>query len=341
MKSTNLLIIGGAVALGGLYLSNKSKKAKAEANAQAELNAKVESDKAKAEFAKAQANLAKTQAERDKVLADAKIYNDAQDKIRADKALADKIKEDEKRKQEALLEASKHYTSVEAGVKAIDSITKANSLFDANPVTVLKDPFLTPSTLSLSNINLFYKNQDELKTRQLWKANYSSIYKDIKEYYTVLYKVDVDKISDILPRLIVAKAMDNFGQKGSKIFTPEDEIFMVDNNLDKEEILKNALKSNYNKLFTNNILLTTDLSKRIVVKSAIYGYGNRYSDVKKIVTDLIQKGVTSFTPNNSTMGGDPAYGDDKHFYITYSIDGNELSFNEVPEGALVTLLKIN
>ena len=35
MKPTNLLIIGGAVVLGGLYLSNKGKKAKEDANLQA------------------------------------------------------------------------------------------------------------------------------------------------------------------------------------------------------------------------------------------------------------------------------------------------------------------
>jgi len=312
MKPTNLLIIGGAVVLGGIYLVNNSnenkEKAKALAEAQALEEAKV-----------------KEQQDADKVLEDARIKK--------------------QKEEQARQELAKRYSVTEAGVKALDTITKTNTLFTANPLA--SNPLILQSLL----LNSYFKNQDELKTRDVWTKNYSSIYKDIKDYYFSIYKDEVTKLQDILPKLIVAKSMGNFGDKSKKILTSEDEIFLIDNNLNREDVLKNALKQNYNLLFPDN----SDISKRITIESAIYGESNNNLDIKNIVTELIKKGKYSFMATSSFLGRDPSYRRVKYVMINYSIDGKKVplaTFNSltpnfrtdidgVREGNLVTLLPTN
>lgn len=94
MKTTNLLIIGGAVVLGGLYLTNKSKKDKAEADARA--------------------------------LAEANALAEAEAKAIADaKAMSTKTK--------PVNVQSNYYTTTEATKKALEVVTKWISLLDAIP----------------------------------------------------------------------------------------------------------------------------------------------------------------------------------------------------------------
>jgi phosphopantetheinyl transferase (holo-ACP synthase) len=207
MKPTNLLIIGGAVVLGGIYLVNNSnenkEKAKALAEAQALEEAKV-----------------KEQQDADKVLEDARIKKEKEEQARE--------------------ELAKRYSVTEAGVKALDTITKTNTIFTDNPVPT--------STAGFQGIT----NKVQLRMRDVWKKNYPLIYKDIKDYYFSIYKENVNKLLDILPKMIVAKSIGNFGDKSKNIFTSQDEIYLIDNNLNREDILKNALKENYNLLFPSN-----------------------------------------------------------------------------------------
>jgi hypothetical protein len=100
MKTENLLIIGGAVVLGGLYLSNKSKKDKANAKALADAQALA--------------------------LADAQ-------------ALALANAQSQNPKVEPTEDLTGFYNTTEATKKALEVVTKWISLLDSIPKEALKE----------------------------------------------------------------------------------------------------------------------------------------------------------------------------------------------------------
>ena len=123
MKTTNLIIIGGAVVLGGLYLTNKSKKDKAEADARAlaEANALAEAEA--------------------KAIADAKALADVK---------ASNVK--------PVVVESKYFTKAEATKKALEVVTKWIALLDAIP-----KEFLTQENKNIINQRIFEEKAKQNK----------------------------------------------------------------------------------------------------------------------------------------------------------------------------------
>jgi hypothetical protein len=205
MKPTNLLIIGGAVVLGGLYLTNKSKKDKAEADARAlaEANALAEAEA--------------------KAIADAKALADVK---------ASNVK--------PVVVESKYFTKAEATKKALEVVTKWIALLDAIP-----KEFLTQENKNIINRRIFEEKakQDkidydkalaEAKLKKLpnftfkgttyWTANeedtrngsfVGSVWKlnnPYGNYFVNTFKYSIDNLTDRTAILIQSNALFNLNQ---------------------------------------------------------------------------------------------------------------------------------
>jgi hypothetical protein len=78
------------------------------------------------------------------------------------------------------------------------------------------------------------------------------------------------------------------------------------------------------------------LDDRLRIVRAEYGAGNRKWDVTARMQQRVHNGRLSLKVSNEAAGGDPADGQPKQLWITYSIDGRHLR-RIVPEGDFLSL----
>jgi len=62
-------------------------------------------------------------------------------------------------------------------------------------------------------------------------------------------------------------------------------------------------------------------NRRLTITKATYGSRGRSQDVTGRLSSYIRDGYIDITVSNSTMGGDPAYGDVKTLWVNYSVNG--------------------
>lgn len=76
----------------------------------------------------------------------------------------------------------------------------------------------------------------------------------------------------------------------------------------------------------------------IKIHQAIYAAKNSGADVTKIVQALVDNGNDDITVNNSTMGGDPDFGQVKSFCVSYTLaDGQGPIFKGCQENGKLDL----
>jgi hypothetical protein len=71
------------------------------------------------------------------------------------------------------------------------------------------------------------------------------------------------------------------------------------------------------------------------IQFAEYGYGDKYEDVKNIISKQLKDGRLYITANNEIFG-DPNIGIAKNLNIVYSFDGN-IHKRQIPEGEILSL----
>ena len=76
-----------------------------------------------------------------------------------------------------------------------------------------------------------------------WKSDFSTVYSNLKDYFTTLTKEQADVIIKYLPKVIVQSLMgDNDPRvKANEFFSQEEIMDMVDNKLNLENIIDKAL----------------------------------------------------------------------------------------------------
>jgi len=75
----------------------------------------------------------------------------------------------------------------------------------------------------------------------------------------------------------------------------------------------------------------------IKVIQAVYGAVQGSKEVTGLVQDLASGGKTTFKADNSTLGGDPAKGHNKHFAMNYQVGEDVYTFS-CKEGEIVRLI---
>ena len=236
MKSTNLLIIGGAVVLGGLYLTNKNKKSKADT--QALIDAQAEA------------------------LANSQLQS------KPDSVVSSVNNQSLLTPKEATIYATNTIASVNSLIEKYPIISKAEFLSQYNKRhksnliidkdgNIIENPS-NPNTQSAVVGMFLFKNNEidankEYKYLELiynhWKLDFSTIYSNLKDYFSTLTKENADIIVKYLPKFIIQTFMgDNDPRASVNDFYSQKEIMdMVDNKLNQESILKSAL----DKFFSN------------------------------------------------------------------------------------------
>jgi hypothetical protein len=275
MKSTNLLIIGGAVVLGGLYLNNKNKKDKAEADSRALADAKALAD------AQALALNVKpvvvesmyyttTEATKKalevvtkwiglldaipKELLTQENKNIINQRIWAEKAKQDKIDYDKALAEAKLKNLSKftfqgttYWTANEEDVRNgsfIGSVWKLNNPYGTYFTNMLKysmDNLTDRTAIIIKNTAFFNQNDpatlgDYIKLVKAQK--FSEVYDILKVVFTELPKSDVDRLVVMLPKYLMAVS-DDFAYFQTEYeknpFTIEEQLYLKDINI--EELL--------------------------------------------------------------------------------------------------------
>jgi outer membrane murein-binding lipoprotein Lpp len=290
MKSTNLLIIGSAVVLGGLYLSNKSKKDKADAQAQALANNATQNNSTTSTSSTDLLTQKEATVYATKTIAD---VNSILVKFPA-------IKKDEFIKNYNSAYGTKLFIENNGSINSPEPTQKDVKMPITTPIVentqsgsgmnwngILTD--LAPSLINQSrNLELAKSmvanrvsdanrvfNATQMGYTQ-WKSDFSTVYSNLKDYYSTLTKQQADVIIKYLPKMIVQSLMgDNDPRaKNPDFYTQEEIMDMVDNKINQEQTLQSALggfitnirRMNGEPIFSNldTILMTT--VKPILVK---------------------------------------------------------------------------
>lgn len=251
MKTTNLLIIGGAVVLGGLYLANKNKKSKADAQAVIDTQA--------------QAQLPATDNSTSTVNTQA-LLTAQEATVFATKTIADVnsllVKYPPLKKDEFLV----NYNTVNGTNLILDSngltsiaVTSPIPPTIPTPVTTTLPPNTSGGFFSWGDLtqtikpNLLVQNKAVIDADRLfnnmqtvynhWKSDFSTVYSNLKDYFATLTKEQADVIIKYLPKMIVRTFMgDNDPRAIANDFYTQEEIMgAVDNKLNEEDILNKAL----------------------------------------------------------------------------------------------------
>jgi hypothetical protein len=76
-----------------------------------------------------------------------------------------------------------------------------------------------------------------------WKSNFSTIYSNLKDYFSTLTKEKADIISKYLPKFIVQTFLGDYDPRANQnnFYTQEEVMGMVDNKIDADSVLKSAL----------------------------------------------------------------------------------------------------
>jgi hypothetical protein len=263
MKPTNLLIIGGAVVLGGIYLSNKGKKEKAlnDARLLALANAKTppttnsslvqesnfytssEATKKALEVVTKWVSLLdaipkEALTEENKKISNLKIRieREKQSKIDYDKAFAEaKLK----KRFQFTFQDNTYFTKNEEDIR---NGTFRGTTFIPNSNTVRFDnPYKGTITNYASAIlnNLFFGSKfvnlaDYVKNVK--NISFSNIYDFLKVKFTELPKAEVDRLVILLPKLLIMGGADDFiylqTEYEKNPFTMEEKLFLKDINLE-------------------------------------------------------------------------------------------------------------
>lgn len=245
MKPTNLLIIGGAVVLGGLYLSNKSKKDKA--NAQALIDSQNQA--LASSIAQSQTNTPATQSVSTQALLTPKEAT-----VYATKTIADvnsllvkfpAVKKDEFIKNynkaygsNLFLDNSGNITAPTPTTAQINAEKSGNLQLNQNMALEMAKQLVQSR---VSDANRVFNTMQMVYTH--WKSDFSTVYSNLKDYFTTLTKEQADVIIKYLPKVIVQSLMgDNDPRVKANDFYSQEEIMdMVDNKLDLEDIRNKAL----------------------------------------------------------------------------------------------------
>lgn len=247
MNSSNLLIIGGAVVLGGLYLNNKNKKDKAEADARALADAQQELADAKAlalnvkpvvvesmyyttteatkkalevvtkwiSFLDAIPKELLTQENKNIINQRLWAEKEKQNKIDYDNALAEaKLKNLPK----FTFQGTTYWTANEEDVRNgsfVGSVWKLNNPYGTYFTNMLKysmDNLADRTALIIKNTAFF--NQNDPATlgdyiKQVKAQKFSEVYDILKVVFTELPKSDVNRLVVMLPKYLMAGS-DNF-----------------------------------------------------------------------------------------------------------------------------------
>ena len=230
MKTTNLLLIGGAVVLGGLYLYNKSKKDNAEGDVIDFGNGQLE------DFPAQNLNLQKLPAK------EATVY--------ALKTIADvnsllvqfpPLKKDEFLKNYNNSYRTKLFLDNSGNITA-PKTTTAILVNETRDIEILKD-----DVYLVSDANRVFNGMQMGYTR--WKSDFGTVYSDLKDYFSTLSKEQAEVIIKYLPKAIVQSLMgDNDPRVRANDFYSQEEIIdIIDNKLSFDTILGKALP-NYSRL---------------------------------------------------------------------------------------------
>ena len=212
MNTKNLILIGGAVVLVGLYLTDKKTKDKAKADADAKVLAEA--------------------------LAKAKLQVNSN---------TNTIK---KNSQEIL-------TPEEATVYATKTIAEVNSLLLKYPLVKnekftskinFESGFSAIKTIQIAKqqeLNEQIRAEKDYNTysdvRNTWKMQFSTVYKDLKNYFSTLSKEKADSIIKFLPKLTLMLFVDDQDPRIKDLFSQQEMIDVIDSNIDTESLTEKAL----------------------------------------------------------------------------------------------------
>jgi hypothetical protein len=227
MKTTNLILIGGAVVLGGFYLYKKSKKDKAEADVIDFGNGQLET------FPAQNVNLQKLPAK------EATVY--------ALKTIADVnsllVKFPPLKKDEFLKNYNNSYRTklfLDNRGNITDGITTV-SVNDTRATEIAELNSEFESERRVSDANRVFNSMQMGYTR--WKLDFATVYSDLKDYFSTLSKEQAEVIIKYLPKAIVQSLMgDNDPRvRANNFYSQEEIIDIIDNKLSFESILTKAL----------------------------------------------------------------------------------------------------
>jgi hypothetical protein len=255
MKSTNLIILGGAVVLGGLYLNNKSKKDKALADAKAlALNVKpviieskyytsAEATKKALDVVTKWISLLDTIPKEFLTQENKNIINQ---RIREEKAKQDRIDYNEALalakstgKTKFTFQDRTFWTANQEDVRNGSFsgsvwVKNPNSFYFTNQFNNINSQILE----QIKNVSFFNVNNPAtlgdyikvVKTQQ-----FSEIYNKLKIIFTELIKSDVDRLVQMLPKYLMANS-DDFAYFQTEYeknpFTIEEQLYLKDINID-------------------------------------------------------------------------------------------------------------
>lgn len=223
MEGKNLLIIGGVVALGGYYLVNKNKKEKEKAD--------------KLEMLLASQTQANTVAPTPLVTSN--LLSDAEAKVYATRTIA----------QVNSLMAKYPALTKEQFLQEYNASRRTNLILNEKGEFAFPDPLKTLDTISATRrvsylLDANSRFKDSQVTFSRWKADFATVYKDLKNYYANLTKEKANKVIKFLPKIIIRAMLgDNDSRAGkSDFFTQQETIDMVDSKIDFEKELRDSLR---------------------------------------------------------------------------------------------------
>jgi hypothetical protein len=259
MDSAKLLIIGGVV-LGGIYLLDKNKKDKENAQALALANSQAQ-PQLQAEFeVETKPTIQTVDSQAKLTPKEATVY--------ATRTIADvnsllvkypAIKKDEflknynsAYKTNLFLENNGNITAPKVSQEEIDAQNKNNVQQSTNNsggfnwgglVSQARalELAVTNSEFRVSDANRVF-NDTQMGYTQ-WKSDFSTVYSNLKDYFSTLTKEQADVVIKYLPKMVIQTLMgDNDPRARANDFYSQEEIIdIVDNKLDTERILQSAL----------------------------------------------------------------------------------------------------
>lgn len=267
MDSAKLLIIGGVV-LGGIYLLDKNKKDKenaqalalANSQAQPQLQLEVETKptiptvNSKALLTPKEATVYAT-----RTIADVNALIVKYPALKKDEFLKNY---NSVYKTNLFLENNGNITAPKisqeeidaqlmSNIQQTDSATYSGGSKWGGLVSQARalELAVTNSEFRVSDANRVFNDTQMGYTR--WKSDFSTVYSDLKNYFSTLTKEQADLLIKYLPKMIIQALMgDNDPRARANDFYSQEEIIdMVDNNLKEfDGILSNALKGFFNNL---------------------------------------------------------------------------------------------
>jgi hypothetical protein len=267
MDSAKLLIIGG-VALGGFYLFNKSKKDRENSQILVLQNTQPQT-----------ATL--SQLELESKPNGKEIVTPKEATVYATKTIAEvnslMVKYPLLTKQEFVDNYNSSYKTdliidTDGNIVAKKS-TVTPPIIQGNGLQGLVNQLVIIRTLdgTASNVNNTFKSQQMIYAR--WKSDFSTVYSDLKNYYSTLTKEQADFIIKYLPKMIIKAFMgDNDPRVRANDFYSQEEIIdFIDNSFvkDEDKLLEFAL-GNFFRNYQMSIGAYSGIKTAIGTKTPIY-----------------------------------------------------------------------